>query len=141
MDIFKQLPLFVSRQRWVVLRKQTRAYHRACNKHLLVLSPGISSKFRIIQLFYGGDGQYFLIIFQSKKEMCTSKQTLSSVICCLEHKMFFVLIILNGVHGFKVPGNCGIGHFYEPSLMDCLACPANASLVTSTDGEIYHFIA
>ncbi|OWR50833.1 Meckelin [Danaus plexippus plexippus] len=48
--------------------------------------------------------------------------------------MFFVLIILNGVHGFKVPGNCGTGHFYEPSLMDCLACPANASLVTSTDG-------
>ncbi|CAG9563816.1 unnamed protein product [Danaus chrysippus] len=48
--------------------------------------------------------------------------------------MFFVLIILNGVHGFKVPGNCGVGHFYEPSLMDCLPCPANASLVTSTDG-------
>ncbi|CAG9563821.1 unnamed protein product [Danaus chrysippus] len=47
--------------------------------------------------------------------------------------MFFVLIILNGVHGFKVPGNCGVGHFYEPSLMDCLPCPANASLVTSAD--------
>ncbi|XP_046970407.1 meckelin-like [Vanessa cardui] len=30
--------------------------------------------------------------------------------------------------------SCKSGQFYEPSLMDCLDCPVNASLVTSADG-------
>ncbi|XP_050352298.1 meckelin-like [Nymphalis io] len=38
------------------------------------------------------------------------------------------------VNGYKLPGSCKFGQFYEPSLMDCLDCPVNASLVTSADG-------
>ncbi|KAJ8718053.1 hypothetical protein PYW07_005983 [Mythimna separata] len=33
-----------------------------------------------------------------------------------------------------MPGSCQQGHYYEPSALSCLACPANASMVPSLDG-------
>ncbi|XP_045777862.1 uncharacterized protein LOC123875857 [Maniola jurtina] len=48
--------------------------------------------------------------------------------------MLSVLFLLSGVNSYRLPGSCERGMYYEPSLMDCLACAANASLVTSGDG-------
>ncbi|CAH2235368.1 jg5936 [Pararge aegeria aegeria] len=48
--------------------------------------------------------------------------------------MLIVWFLFSGVNSYRLPGSCEPGHFYEPSLMDCLACPANASLVTAGDG-------
>ncbi|XP_045452713.1 meckelin-like [Melitaea cinxia] len=51
----------------------------------------------------------------------------------LTHQL--VIFILYGyIRGYKLPGSCDSGQFYEPSMMDCLTCPANVSLVTSADG-------
>ncbi|XP_052743892.1 uncharacterized protein LOC112056746 [Bicyclus anynana] len=48
--------------------------------------------------------------------------------------MLLILFLLNGANSYRLPGSCALGYFYEPSLMDCLACPGNTSLVTAADG-------
>ncbi|CAH2089757.1 unnamed protein product [Euphydryas editha] len=52
----------------------------------------------------------------------------------LMQQLVIFFLYYSYVRGYRLPGSCESGQFYEPSLMDCLACPANVSLVTSADG-------
>lgn len=51
-------------------------------------------------------------------------------------EMLLIFLLLSFVNGFKLPGSCDAGHYYEPSLLDCMPCRNNASLVTSEDGKL-----
>ena len=51
-------------------------------------------------------------------------------------KTVWIATFLLCVNGLKLPGSCEDGHYYEPSLLDCLPCSKNISLVTSRDGKI-----
>lgn len=50
-------------------------------------------------------------------------------------KIIWIATFLPYINGLKLPGSCEDGHYYESSVLDCLPCSKNASLVTSKDGK------
>lgn len=58
----------------------------------------------------------------------------------LRHYIYYWLaIVISAIKvaakELEIPGTCQEGHYYEPSALSCMTCPANASMVTSADGK------
>lgn len=48
---------------------------------------------------------------------------------------YLILLFTMCVQGLELPENCKSDQFYDTGSLMCRSCPANASMVTSLDGE------